>query len=248
MLARADIPAIEAQPTLTGRTIVLSLATDDGAYLGSGDYDANTGEIDLIRVAPDGTVTTVLAAFDTEQVTHYRELLGAVWTTSVDPRGSNPASLATDHGGTWHTTPVQVDGLLAVHAFDVTTDPDTDDLLVTVQRSPDTACVWRSTDLGVTWTEDLAHVADGGGFNRFYLFGHQGGAPVVTTTHGTPAHYVLTAGEWVPAATVTLDTVAEIYDMSTLPDGGTGWTAALAPDGSVWLCDGDAIYLLPPPD
>lgn len=218
----------------------------EGVLVGYGDYDANTGPIDIIAVSEEGVVTTLLAAFDTEQTASMRRLGEWVYIPAVDPKTNTSARLATNQGGMWHTIVAQPPDVgVAVHLFDVTLDPSSGDLLACGSRGPDVAFVWRSTDMGATWTEDLAHVADGGGFNRFYRFRESSGRPVVTTAHGSPGYYVLADGEWTPAATVAFDATPVAYNTSRLPIAP--WTSSAAPDGSIWLCDGSVIYLIPPP-
>lgn len=218
----------------------------EGVLIGYGDFEANTGPIDIIAVSPEGVVITLLASFDTEQTISMRHLNDSVYIPAIDPKTNTSARIATNQGGTWHTIVAQPSGVgVAVHLFDVTLDPANGDLLACGSRDPDTAFVWRSADMGTTWTEDLAHEADGGGFNRFYEFRKSSGRPVVTTTHGSPAYYVLVDGEWAPATSVTFDPALVAYDTSRLPGGP--WTSSAASDGSIWLCNGTSIYLIPPP-
>lgn len=211
----------------------------DGVLIGYGDYGANTGPIDILAVSPGGVVTTLLAAFDTEQTINMRELDGAVYIPAVDPKTNTSAQIATNETGDWDTITAQPDGVgVAVHLFDVTLDPTTGELLGCGSRGPDTAFVWRrgSGGRGVEddWVEDLAHEADGGGFNRFYGFRHEAdGTPVVTTTRGSPAYYRLDASDgWVAATTVTL-----------VPEPLRG----VALDGSRWVTNGTELRLIPPP-
>lgn len=224
---------------MRGRWMRLGPVVDQGVLVLFGDYGENTGPIDVLAVSPTGVVTTLLAGFDTEETDGATMLNGDVWIPSIDPRGANPASLATNHGGTWHTVPVTIPGRpVVVHLYGV--DLDGTDLVVDGAYGPDNAFVWRSTDFGVTWTEDLAHVADGGGLNRFYGFRRSAGRLVVKTTHGTPAYYVRDGGAWVPTATVALDTMPREFDQNPFRS-----TTSTAPDGSVWSCNGSSIYLTP---
>lgn len=260
-----SIPAIKAQPTQShgGRVGVGGVLADGRALLTYGDYSANTGPIDVLALAADGEVSTLLDSFDTEEVSRYRILNGSVYVPSVDPTGGNVASLATNQGGTWHTVNVSIASLPVVtHLFDIALDPSSGDLLAAGAREDDVAFVWRSADDGLTWTEDLAHVADGGGFNRFYDIRHSAGRPVVTTNYGTPAHFVLTVnGSWSPADTVAFDPDNTVYvdqrshlihrtrgDLGTLFGVPQAWSASEGLDGSIWLADGTAVYYLKPPD
>lgn len=229
---RAQIPAVDAQPTASGRFMSVGPVVNEGVLVGYGDYGANTGPIDVIAVSPTGVVTTLLAKFDTEEIIAMRKLAGAVYIPAVDPKSNTSAQIATNYGGTWHTITAQPPGVgVAIHLFDVMLDPANGNLLACGSRGPDTAFVWRSADQGVTWTEDLAHNADGGGYNRFYEFKHVNGAPVVVTTHGTPAYYRLVDSVWTQASgPFTFD-----------PNPVVGVQA----DGRRWSTDGNNLYLTP---
>lgn len=263
VITRAGIPAIDSQPTLTGKAVRVSSIIDGEVSLPYGDYGANTGPIDVLTLSRAGAVTTHLAATPTERIERYRVLNTGVWATSIDPRGSGAGFLITNVGG-WRTTPLAVDGLPVVeHGFDVAQEPN-GDLYVVVTHTPDTAAVWRSTDDAVTWAEVFAHASGlPDGYNRFYsLRRTTGGDLVVTRTNSGGSGYFVRAGEsWVATSSVTFadERRVRVTDgvlwhhtrgyIGTLPDPAIAWTAALDPDdGAIWLADGESVWLLPPPD
>lgn len=219
----------------------------EGVLLEYGDYPANTGPISIIAVAANGVVTNLLGALPTEQVKRYRVLNGEVWLPSIDPRGAASGFLATNAGGAWQVVTVAVPGLAVVeHMYDVALDPDTGDLLVCGSHSPDTAFVWRSTDGGATWVEELGHATGAAdGYNRFYAFRVSEGRLVVSKTN-EPGHFVLIGGTWIETADVDLDPEPIDTFAAGLPGGTAKWSSSLSPDGSRWLCDGESVYLLPP--
>lgn len=246
-----------------------------GVLIGYGDYNADTGPINVLAVSGAGTVTTLLADFATEQVGFanpvgpslcgYRALNdGVIWTPSVDPRGSTAASLATNLGDVWRTVSVDLPGVAVVeHLFDVAQESN-GDLYVSGSHAPDTAFVARSTNLGSSWTEVLTYATgQADGFNRFYSLRRKGGALAVTSSHHGGYYVRQVDGSWpFTAGFTTFDTEPSLLVTSdgttrlevpgrgvlgSFPDTKTV-TYTEVGDGSIWLCDGDAIYLLPPPD
>lgn len=183
---------------------------DDGTILlGYGDWNTNTGPIDLLDLDPDtGTVTTLVDNMPTEAIVRFRVLnSGHVWVPSIDPTGANPGTLATNAGGTWDLLTVEVPGLpVATHLFDVAQTAD-DTLYVAGSRhitvgegntedaDYDCAFVWKSTDDGATWTEDLVYYGTGTEVQRFRGIGKVGNDLYVSTTSGA-VYWRLHAGAW----------------------------------------------------
>lgn len=268
----AAIPVVAAQPTGYGRRLGLGPTLSDGSVLLTyGDYDANTGPMDVLTVSPTGDVTTLLDDLPTERIDRYRVLGDAVWSVSIDPTDDAVGFAVTNLGGTWHTIPVGVAGLpVAVHLYDIAQDSGGDLLVCGARDLSDaeggadynggnsgTAFVWRSTDDGATWAEDLANVSLTDGFNRFYDFDRTSGALAVRKSDSS-GWFVLGGEGWTAIGSVTVDQPSGVRvsagrliraddTTATLPAPAYAWTTSLAPDGAIWLCDGDAIYRLPPP-
>lgn len=220
---------------------------DGSALIGYGDYGANTGPVDVMSITPTGEVLTHTEAMDNEQIIAMRKLSnGFVYIPAVDPKTNVDAELVTSApdlltpANTWV---IHIDGFNPVHVFDVALDPDNGEVLVCGSRGPDNAFVWRTFDEGATWVEDLNHVADGGGFNRFYEFRYTtSGLPVVVTTHGTQECYMLEGGTWSDYGLGELELQPKVPAYDTAPHNIYPWSSTVGGDGSTWLCDGNNIY------
>lgn len=184
--------------------------------IGYGDDGPNTGPISVLLWNPaNGAVANGFVDADTEQIRNYRQFAdGSLWTTSEDPRGSGVAFLLTDRGGTWRRIAVDIPALtVMVHMHDVV--EVLGNLYVCGSRDtlpsenggvrPEdegTACVWKSTNGGTTWTEVVAFHGNGvSQYNRFFSFGKIGNSLVVFTnkfeqpelTHG---YFTMINGVW----------------------------------------------------
>lgn len=97
-----QIAAANAQSTSTGK-IVSELCPYGGkVYAGYGDYDANTGPIDVVSVdGVTGSYATAYASFDTEATWAMRVVDGKLWLPAIDPTsGTDPEALVFD-GTSW---------------------------------------------------------------------------------------------------------------------------------------------------
>ena len=226
------MPVVAAQPTEFGRTLNLLGVMDDGTILlGYGDWNLNTGPIDLLGLDPDtGIVTTLVNDVPTENISEARKLNdGWWWLPSIDPTyqpmwTQDRASLVTNApAGTWTVLPVTIYGLPPmVHMFGVAQTSDgtlhacgARRIMVsegnTFNQEYGAAVVWKSTDGGVTWTESLAYLGSGtDGFLRFYGIGQVGDDLLVAASDNT-AHFTFHAGTWTQHA-------------GLIPDAGAyGW-------------------------
>lgn len=163
---RADLAPVAAQPTVDGKLMYLAgLWVDDDSiqhlFVGYGDYDTNTGPLDVISIdLSTGDMETQLAAWHTEAYNHIKvDPFNKWWIPSIDPRGSENATFATNApSGTPQVvtvTPPAGMGPL-VHCFDVTF------IVNYVDGSPDgttTVLACGARDMLVT---DRHYVADGG--------------------------------------------------------------------------------------
>jgi hypothetical protein len=235
LVATAEtIPSISTQATNEGKTIRLIGpygADENSMLLGYGDYGTNTGPIDLIVLHSDGTSEVLFNDFHTEMIYTARRLNGGYyWMTAMDPRASDAGQLLTDEGGTWRTITCSIAGLPNLeHIFDVAQQAD-GSLYIAGSRVPTVAenggaavnpatiwtyaIVWKSTDLGVTWTEQVKHKSgpsnDSG--NRMYGFGKSGNR-LVCAPYGntqTDKWYTNIDGTWVER-TGNADNLLRIY-------------------------------------
>jgi hypothetical protein len=168
------------QPTAFGRTIQALTVWDGQLYSGYGDYDANTGPIDL---TPLNLTTRTFRAVpvltdETEEVDVFRHINGDLFVPSVDPRGTVSTDYAkgTLSGGTAKWTQYgpsdNKTGVGMTHTFDMVTLTGTDLWLVGAQG--DDAVAYRSLNGGASWQKMLSvspapHYA--GDFARFYFAG-----------------------------------------------------------------------------
>lgn len=183
--------AAAAQPTDSGRTITDLQFFEGSLYSGYGDYGVNTGPIAVTATDPTTGASTQQHVQDTEAIYNHRVLGGKLYTPSIDPR------IAADYGvsGPW----ADVDGVDAVHVFDMNTLTGTD--LWMVGSKDLQAAAWRSTDGGVTWVESL--VVDPlvpGDFSRFYFAGVLAGKLYVQAFDGAsgarPTSMVFDGTSW----------------------------------------------------
>lgn len=259
-----SVPAIAALPDVSSnRRLRLGPFCEEGLIVGYGDYGTNPGPLDLIAVDEDGTVSTLLAALPTEELSGFRVVDGGVLMPSIDPHGEAPGFIASNLGGEWRRIDVEIDGLPVVeHMFDVEIEGGV--LLACGSHVPDTAFVWESTDGGLTWVEKIGNPSgEADGYNRFYGFRRDSLGQLVVDRVDSDGSFVRVDGTWeatdVKPPTVPLSRLVwinlngqlvhhELGAIGYLPGLASAWSATLAADGATWLCDGDAIYRLPPPD
>lgn len=194
---RADVSQVMAQPTTEGRRLRLLTALPDGKLLiGYGDWsntpDGNTGPIDLLGLdAATGEWSVLYEAMPTEAIETGRMIDGYAWVPSTDPVDAGPGTVLTNSpSGTWQLLTVSA---AALHLFDVA-GAGTVRYACGSRFTPSAAAVvYKSTDGGDTWTEDLTYAGD----HRFYNFRVLSGSLCVVASDNS-YHWTLDeSGLWV---------------------------------------------------
>ena len=161
-------PYAAAQPTKYGRQLHTLEGWHGELYMGYGDWDENTGPIEVSVYQPKaGTFATKLT-FATEAIQIYRAIGDRLYAPAIDPVGSGQsASVAIGQpNGLWWNN----NNVLITHAFDIAS-LDGRDLWLAGSRDFE-AIVFRSQDRGATWTTALAmrsQSVEPGDFARFYF-------------------------------------------------------------------------------
>ncbi len=144
-------PFAPLQPTSRGKQISTLFGWGNKLYTGYGDWQENTGPIHIVHYDPVTDQFVDEFTFNTESVQNFRVIDGKLYVPSIDPTSSAQPDIAVrDALGNWTTQ--RPAGL--IHSFDVNTLTGTDLWLVGA-AFPDGE-VHRSTDGGVTWTQELA--------------------------------------------------------------------------------------------
>ena len=166
-------PGASRQATAWGQRI-----KDLGVYNGKiypayGNYDDNTGPIDIEALDPaTGTFGPKALTVPTEELNVFRTINGKMYAPMIDPQLPWTANVgyATNASGTWTNefkAPAQ-------HIFDVATMTGTDLWMLGSASNPDGsemgAAAYRSTDGGATWKLVANDASPGGsnGYERYY--------------------------------------------------------------------------------
>jgi hypothetical protein len=167
-------PFAAAQPTSLGRRLHTLEGWRHELYMGYGDYDENTGPIEVSIYNPRHRIFASKLSFDTEAIEIYRRIGERLYAPAIDPVGSGQSAsvaIGESDGRWWNNKAV-----FMTHAFDIATLDGTDLWLVGSQGSK--AVVVRSSDGGTTWVLALTLAPVGGDpedFARFYfIFAHEG--------------------------------------------------------------------------
>lgn len=177
----ASHPSIAAQPTY-GKYID-DLAIKDGLlYVGYGDYNDNTGPIDVATVDLATGVTGVKGTAPTEEVNTYRTFGGSLVAPWIDPTGCGTCTpvnggYSTGAGANVHTTQ-------AGHVYDYT-ELGSSRFLVGATAYKDEAAVWQS-DNGGAWrvVQTDGPATNPPGYARYYWAVTLGGKVYVQGEHG----------------------------------------------------------------
>ena len=201
-----------AQPTVTGRALTTLCPWHGKLYVGYGDYQRNTGPIDVTAWDPARGEFTRMHTSDTEAIYNYRAIGDSLYAPATDRR--DRADYAV--GEPWRDeNPVTV-----AHAYDMATFDGSDLWLVGSAEGGDyPATAWRSTDGGAHWT--VAHQPPGTG--RYYF------AAVFRQRLYVEAWWVVPNGP------------SEVFDGTTwspgpelLPTGGHGYRPVVFADRLVY--------------
>lgn len=197
----ATHPQAAAQSTTRGKTLT-DLEIQDGIlYAGYGDYEANTGPIEINPFdISGGDFTGSVLSIPTEEAMVIRSIGGNLYVPMTDPQlgWTVDVGFATNQGGTW----VNRYEAPAVHVFDVATLSGSDLWMVGSAEDPQNigAIAYRSTDGGATWTVVRTAGTPQEGYARYYWAAAIGGKM-----------YLQAQG--------TADTNLQIFD-------GTSWTTS----------------------
>lgn len=147
-----------AQPTATGKALVTLCPWQGKLYVGYGDYQQNTGPIDVTAWDPALGAFTRLHTSDTEAIYNYRAIGSSLYALATDRR--TKADYAV--GEPWRDEkPVTT-----AHAYDIASLDGTDLWLVgSAEGGNYPATAWRSTDGGAHWS--VAHQSGSNG--RYYF-------------------------------------------------------------------------------
>ncbi len=144
-------PYAAAQPTAVGRRLHTLEGWRGALYMGYGDYDENTGPIEIAAYDPRHASFGTRLRFPTEAVEVYRAIGERLYAPAIDPVGDGPSAAVAvgEPDGTWSN----VKSVLMTHAFDIVTRDGGDLWLVGSRRL--SAIAVRSVDGGRTWTTAL---------------------------------------------------------------------------------------------
>jgi len=226
-------PDAAAQPTATGRTISTLRPFRGKIYVGYGDYDANTGPINVRAFnVTSGSFTAPLLSALTEHILLYREIGGKLYAPIIDTSagggGATGFAVGTPSGDTetWQNV-LPVGG---IHMFDINSLDGTSLMMTGAVTGPTFAGqAWYSPDGVSNWTVSLAvPPRQAGDFTRLYGLGNYQGK-LWTQARDTPSR--------------TNPPYSEVWD-------GTSWSHGpdlLPPDGqTVWRPEefaGQMVYL-----
>lgn len=170
-------PSIAAQPYV-GQSIDDMAVKDGKLYMSYGDYNHNTGPIDVAWADLNTGATGVdLAAAPTEEIGVYRSIGGELYAPWFDPTACGncnpPSGGFTTSAGGWKNVNV----FPAAHVYDIAKYGNDWFLAGASAYEVDGAVIYRSTDGGKTWSLSLSEESTGGnlGYERFYWMGQAGG-------------------------------------------------------------------------
>lgn len=159
-------PEAAAEDTERARTLHTLEYLNDKIYAGYGDYDVNTGpvEINPFDLNADAFTGSELQV-PTEEINQIRTINGKLYAPTIDPLGGPIAMGGYAVGEPWELN-MQLEG---VHFYDMATLTGTD--LWVAGAGPENAMVWRSTDNGTTWENAFTEESD----TRFYWIANLNG-------------------------------------------------------------------------
>lgn len=153
-----------AQTTDRGKAIHVLVVYDSKIYMGYGDWNDNTGPIDIVSYNPFTDTFLNEFTLQTEAIENYRILSGKLYALSVDPKIDKDYAV----GMPWE----EKVGANTTHIMDMATLNGTD--LWMVGSLDYDGVVWRSTNGGQTWSQSLVMspiTGVAGDFTRFYFVG-----------------------------------------------------------------------------
>lgn len=152
-LALTDLgpnPWAAAQPTAWGREIH-EVEVDGGrTYVGYGDWQENTGPVEVSSFGDGGWVDHFTAG--TESIDEIEPIDGVLWVPYTDPRTHH--DFARSSSGGWNQYRTLMTGEAFYHVFDVVEHAGSI-FLIGTQYPTSYGLVMRSDDGGATWQESL---------------------------------------------------------------------------------------------
>ena len=170
----ATHPDAAAQPTVTGRTLSTLKVFNNKIYVGYGDYNANTGPIQ-IRAYDFSTAafTPSMLSMLTEHVLLFREIGGKLYSPIIDTSagggGGTGYAVGTPSGAneTWQNL-LPVGG---IHMFDINSLDGTSLMMTGAVTAPTYApTAWYSPD-GTSWSTSHTETPPADHFGRYYGLG-----------------------------------------------------------------------------
>ncbi len=162
-------PAAVLQSTISGKQLKTLFPWKGKLYSGYGDYNDNTGPINIYSFSPDSLTFTREAIASTEAVYNYRAINGMLYAPAIDRRGSGDFA-KMDSNGIWGN--YKFGTYNSEHVYDAAGLNDS--VLFMVGSQSSNAAVWESNNNGLTWKQiraDSAISGQSGDFARFYFAG-----------------------------------------------------------------------------
>lgn len=151
-------PQASTQPTATGRALVALCPWRGRLYVGYGDYQENTGPIEVTAWDPVRRGFASFHSSDTEAIYNYRVIGDSLYAPATDRRDNADYAVGEPWRDERHVT--------VAHAYDMATFDGSDRWLVGSAEGGDyRPTAWRSTDGGAHWS--IAHQPQGTG--RYYF-------------------------------------------------------------------------------
>ena len=194
---RSKIPELNTQTTDRGHMIWDLEEYRGRIYIGMGDYDVNTGPIDVVSYDPStNKFITDYKDAPAEATEYVRNVNGYLFVTMTDPRGwEGPAFVGLKPGSNNWITAATIP--TTAHYFDITmfggriyiaTGDWTTQKAPPLVPSSESSRVYSSGDNGSTWTVDLAAP-----HGRFYDIGADSTTIFVNAIYDS---YVKKDGKW----------------------------------------------------
>ncbi|HEU4733420.1 MAG TPA: hypothetical protein VFT22_36255 [Kofleriaceae bacterium] len=136
-----------AQPTSLGTALMTLCPWRGRLYVGYGDYQDNTGPIEILAWDPGRRGFTRVHVSDTEAIYNFRVIGNSLYAPATDRRESADYAV----GEPWR----DVEPVTTAHAFDMATLDGRDLWMVGSSDGNYLPTAWRSTDGGAHWT--VAH-------------------------------------------------------------------------------------------
>ncbi len=159
-------PFAATQPTPVGRRLHTLEGWRGELYMGYGDYDENTGPIEISAYNPRRSSYGSKLRFPAEAIELFRPIGERLYAPAIDPRGDGPSAAVAigEPDGHWSNNK----NVWMTHVFDVATFDGADLWLVGSRGTQAVAA--RSRDGGRTWETALALAPRSGGENDFARF------------------------------------------------------------------------------